>query len=114
MGEMLAYGAMCDMAFIGGSLLSLGGQNLIEACSLGKPVLIGEHTFNFEAITNDAIHTQAALRVKDAEDLMAKANMLLQDKQRQKQMSDQAFAFANKQRGATERTLQMLRPFISS
>jgi 3-deoxy-D-manno-octulosonic-acid transferase len=47
MGEMFAYYAACDCAFIGGSLLPLGGQNLIEACALGKPVLVGEHTFNF-------------------------------------------------------------------
>src|SRR5690606_10591864 len=46
MGEMFAYYAACDLAFIGGSLLPLGGQNLIEACAMGKPVLIGPHTFN--------------------------------------------------------------------
>ena len=39
MGEMFAYYAACDVAFIGGSLLPFGGQNLIEACSVGKPVL---------------------------------------------------------------------------
>jgi hypothetical protein len=49
MGEMFAYYAACDLAFIGGSLLPLGGQNLIEPAALGKPVLIGPHTFNFRS-----------------------------------------------------------------
>ena len=55
MGEMFAYYAACDCAYIGGSLLPLGGQNLIEACALGKPVLVGEHTFNFADATADAV-----------------------------------------------------------
>jgi 3-deoxy-D-manno-octulosonic-acid transferase len=60
MGEMFTYYASCDVAFIGGSLLPLGGQNLIEACSMGKPVLIGPHTFNFEQATAMAIAAGAA------------------------------------------------------
>ncbi|EEF24919.1 3-deoxy-d-manno-octulosonic-acid transferase, putative [Ricinus communis] len=47
MGEMFAYYAACDVAFVGGSLQPLGGQNMIEPAALGKPVLIGQHTFNF-------------------------------------------------------------------
>ena len=43
MGEMFMYYAACDLAFIGGSLEKLGGQNLIEACAVGKPVLVGPH-----------------------------------------------------------------------
>src|SRR5690606_23242047 len=46
MGEMFAYYAACDCAFIGGSLMPLGGQNLIEACALGRPALAGERTFD--------------------------------------------------------------------
>ena len=66
MGEMFAYYAACDCAFIGGSLLPLGGQNLIEACALGKPVLVGQHTFNFAQATEEAIAAGGALRVRDA------------------------------------------------
>ena len=64
MGELGAYYAASDLAFIGGSLLPLGGQNLIEACAAGVPVLIGPHTFNFTQATNDAIAEGAALRVQ--------------------------------------------------
>ena len=44
MGEMVAYYAACDVAVIGGSLLPFGAQNLIEACAVGRPVIIGPHT----------------------------------------------------------------------
>ena len=55
MGEMAAYYAAADVAFIGGSLLPLGGQNLIESLAVGTPVLIGPHTFNFSEATAGAI-----------------------------------------------------------
>jgi 3-deoxy-D-manno-octulosonic-acid transferase len=70
MGEMFAYYAACDCAFIGGSLLPLGGQNLIEACALGKPVLVGEHTFNFLDATEEAVASRRRLRVPDADALL--------------------------------------------
>jgi len=63
MGEMFAYYAAADVAFVGGSLMPLGGQNLIEASAVGCPVLIGPHTFNFMQVTEDAISAGAALRV---------------------------------------------------
>jgi 3-deoxy-D-manno-octulosonic-acid transferase len=63
MGEMAMYYAAADVAFIGGSLLPLGGQNLIEACAVGTPVVVGLHTFNFEQATTDAIEAGAAVRV---------------------------------------------------
>ncbi|MES2261482.1 MAG: lipid IV(A) 3-deoxy-D-manno-octulosonic acid transferase [Pseudomonadota bacterium] len=108
MGEMFAYYAACDCAFIGGSLLPLGGQNLIEAAALGKPVLIGEHTFNFAQVTEDALAAGGALRVADADDLMRQAARLLADDAARGAMGRQALAFANQHRGATRRTLDLL------
>ncbi|MGH7674463.1 MAG: lipid IV(A) 3-deoxy-D-manno-octulosonic acid transferase, partial [Gemmatimonadales bacterium] len=63
MGEMFAYYGACDVAFIGGSLVPLGGHNLIEACAAGKPVLIGPSTFNFSEATELARHAGAAIQV---------------------------------------------------
>ncbi|NTV10456.1 MAG: 3-deoxy-D-manno-octulosonic acid transferase, partial [Zoogloea sp.] len=54
MGEMFAYYAAADAALIGGSWQPLGGQNLIEACAVGCPVIVGPHTFNFSAATTPA------------------------------------------------------------
>jgi 3-deoxy-D-manno-octulosonic-acid transferase len=108
MGEMFAYYAACDVAFVGGSLLPLGGQNLIEPAALGKPVLIGPHTFNFALVTEDALAAGGAQRVADAAELMLAAAMLLGDATARNAMGRNALAFANQHRGATQRTLALL------
>ncbi|CAH2800354.1 MAG: 3-deoxy-D-manno-octulosonic acid transferase (EC (EC [uncultured Caballeronia sp.] len=108
MGELNAYYAASDLAFIGGSLLPLGGQNLIEACAAGVPVLIGPHTFNFTQATNDAITEGAALRVSDPAALARGLHELFTDKPRWLAMSAAASAFAAKHRGATAKTVAVL------
>jgi len=108
MGEMFAYYAACDVAFIGGSLLPLGGQNLIEACSLGKPVLIGPYTFNFQAISEQAISSGAALRVSDAAEALRESQSLFNDGNRRVTMSYTALDFAEKHQGATMRTVTLV------
>ncbi|HEU4852226.1 MAG TPA: lipid IV(A) 3-deoxy-D-manno-octulosonic acid transferase [Telluria sp.] len=113
MGEMFAYFAASDVAFIGGSLEPLGGQNLIEACALGKPVLIGQHTFNFAQVSDEAVASGAARRVADAQDLVDAALGLLADDGQRQAMGARAAAFANQHRGATARTLGLLAPFIA-
>jgi 3-deoxy-D-manno-octulosonic-acid transferase len=113
MGEMFAYYAACDCAFIGGSLLPLGGQNLIEACALGRPVLVGEHTFNFLQATEEAVAAGAALRVPDAPALLRAAAGLLDDDGRRAAMGAHAQAFAARHRGATVRTVELLQQIIA-
>lgn len=108
MGEMFAYYGACDVAFIGGSLLPLGGQNLIEACAMGKPVLIGPHTFNFSEATDLAVDAGAAIRVADPAQLATQATRLLNDESLRNAMSTAAAAFAATHRGATVRTLQLI------
>ncbi|WP_019141882.1 lipid IV(A) 3-deoxy-D-manno-octulosonic acid transferase [Noviherbaspirillum massiliense] len=113
MGEMFAYYAACDIAFIGGSLLPLGGQNLIEACAVGKPVLIGPHTFNFSVVSEDAIAAGAALRIADSEEMLRQALRLLEDGDARAAMGERAQAFAQHHRGATARTLALLQPLVA-
>ncbi len=112
MGEMFAYYAACDVAFIGGSLLPLGGQNLIEACALGKPVLIGPHTHNFLAISADAVTAGAAIRVADASVMLQQAQRLLHADVERIVMGAKAKAFAEQHRGATARTMALLRTLL--
>jgi 3-deoxy-D-manno-octulosonic-acid transferase len=112
MGEMFAYYAACDCAFVGGSLLPLGGQNLIEPAAVGKPVLVGEHTFNFLQATDEAVHMGAALRVKDAAGLLEQAARLLAEPDSRALMGERALAFAGHHRGATARTVEFLRRLI--
>jgi 3-deoxy-D-manno-octulosonic-acid transferase len=108
MGEMFAYYAACDIAYIGGSLLPFGGQNLIEACAAGKPVLIGPHMYNFSEATELAVACGAALQVADTQTLMREAQRLLGDPQAVARMSNAALEFTRKHRGATARTLNLL------
>lgn len=112
MGEMFAYYAASDVAFIGGSLLPLGGQNLIEACAVGKPVLIGPHTFNFSAVSEGAITAGAARRVTDAPAMLREAMRLLQDDDARAAMGKNAHAFAQHHRGATARTMKLLSSLV--
>ena len=114
MGEMFIYYASCDIAFIGGSLLPLGGQNLIEAFSMGKPVLIGMHTFNFEQITDMAVTAGAALRVHNNSDFAQQLSTLFIDTEKRAAMSQAARKFSQKNQGATKRALTLVEQHINS
>jgi 3-deoxy-D-manno-octulosonic-acid transferase len=113
MGEMALYYAAADVALIGGSLLPLGGQNLIEACAVGTPVVVGPHTFNFSQATSDAIEAGAAVRAATAGEAIAQMQAVTEDATKRKAMSDAALRFAAQHRGATARTLDRLASFIS-
>lgn len=112
MGEMFAYYAACDVAFVGGSLLPLGGHNLIEASAVGKPVLVGPHTFNFAEAAENAIAAGGALRVADASELWEQASRLLDDEAARTTMGENAQRFAQQHGGATARTMALLIPLI--
>ena len=105
MSEMAAYYRACDLAFVGGSLLSYGGQNLIEACAAGVPVLIGPYTYNFAQAAESAVAAGAAVRVNSAEDVIRLARSILQDAGLRERMGKAGVAFCAAHRGATERTL---------
>ncbi len=109
MGEMFAYYAACDIAFIGGSLLPFGGQNLIEACAAGKPVLVGPHTYNFSEATELAIAAGAAIRVRDIGEFTQVVRRLLMDRAEVTRMAGAALAFSRAHQGATKRTLELIR-----
>ena len=108
MGELFAYYAACDIAFIGGSLLPLGGQNLIEAAACGKPLLIGPHTFNFAQAAEAAITHGAALRVQHADDLVHLLNVLMYDPARMRAMGEAGRRFVEENQGATERAVCLI------
>ena len=112
LGELFAYYAACDVAFVGGSLAPLGGQNLIEAASVGRPVLVGPHTFNFEEATRRAIEAGAALRVNDAAGLVANALQLLNDVPARTRMGEAGLAFAARHRGAAGRVEELIAPLL--
>lgn len=108
MGEMPLYYAMADVALIGGSLQPLGGQNLIEACACGCPVVLGPHMFNFAQAADDAVAAGAAQRVSDAGEALRAMQQICAEIKRRQSMSVAALDFASRHRGATQRTVVLI------
>lgn len=113
MGEMTAYYAVADVAFIGGSLLPMGGQNLIEAAAAGCPVLIGPHTWNFLQAAEMAIEAGAARRVQNAEDLAIAVKQLYQHPEQRSLMSEAGWHFSQAHQGATLKVMALLEPELA-
>lgn len=108
MGEMFAYYASADLAFIGGSLLDFGSQNLIEAAACGTPILIGPSTRNFADAARAAVACGAARTIVDADDLVRQVQELLVDDALLQTMGSAGRRFAERHRGATARTMELL------
>lgn len=113
LGEMGFYYAASDVAIIGGSFAQLGGQNLIESCAAGTPVIFGPHTFNFEQAAEDAIAAGAAIRVADPQEAVAAAQALIADAPRLAQMRAAARAWGQGHAGATRRTVDALQTWLA-
>jgi 3-deoxy-D-manno-octulosonic-acid transferase len=114
MGEMPMYYSAADLVVMGGSLLPFGGQNLIEACAAGCPVLLGAHTYNFQQASLDAVQIGAAKRVNgdlllsDSIALMEALKALLLNAAELGKMSDAAKTYSIEHQGATKRILAAL------
>jgi 3-deoxy-D-manno-octulosonic-acid transferase len=108
MGEMFAYYAAADVVIMGGSLLEYGSQNLIEACALGRPVIVGPHTFNFAEAAASAIAAGGAVRVSDAREALAEAAAISGDAPRREAMGQKALEFVAAHRGAVERLMDWI------
>lgn len=113
MGEMFAYYAASDVALIGGSLLPFGGQNLIEACAVGTPVLIGPHTYNFQQVSELAVQCGAALRIENFS-LVSTLQKLFSEASLREQMSKSGLEFVRKNRGATEKALALVTQVLNN
>ena len=107
MGEMDFYYAAADVAVMGGSFAPLGGQNLIEACAAGVPVVLGPSMFNFAEATRLALEAGAAVQVADAAEAASVALSLLQDERKKKAMGEAGVKLCALHRGATRRHLQL-------
>lgn len=104
-GEMVRHYASSQVAIIGGSFAPLGGQNLIEACAVGVPVIVGPHTHNFEQAVSDAIHEGAALRASNADAALQLALQLLDDPRRLAQMGEAGENWVRQHAGAVQRVM---------
>jgi 3-deoxy-D-manno-octulosonic-acid transferase len=108
MGEMNAYYAACDVAFVGGSLRPFGAHNLIEACALGKPVIIGPSVYNFQEAVDLGMAAGAVIQVDDADGMAAEVSRLLVDSATARKMGAASENFAHAHKGAVERLLALI------
>ena len=113
MGELLSYYSVCDIAFIGGSLIDTGGQNMLEAAAASKPILFGPSVFNFEKIAQLFLEKDAAIQVGDADDLMKTISALLLDDTKRQKLGENAKNSFEKNRGAIDRVMKLIIPNIS-
>ena len=114
MGEMAMYYSAASLTVMGGTLLPFGGQNLIEACAAGCPVLLGQHTYNFQQAAIDAIDCGAAKQMKD-EALLSEPLALVEtlkscllNADQLEQMSKAAKQYALDHQGATQSIMTIL------
>ena len=106
MGELQRLYAAADVAFIGGSLVPHGGQNLLEACAVNVPVVFGPHMFHFEEISAMALERGAARQVHDAAGLAAAVSLYLEQPDLRKAAGVAAHTLVTDNRGALARTLR--------
>ena len=114
LGEMALYYAMSDVALLGGSFAPLGGQNLIEAAACACPVVMGPHTFNFLEAAELAEASGAALRAPDLQHGVQTALALVSDRAAQAAAASRGLTFADRNRGATAKTVAALAPFLQA
>ena len=112
LGEMALYYGLSDIALLGGSFAPLGGQNLIEAAACGCPVVMGPHTFNFAQAATLAEAEGAALRVGGMLDAVQVAQALANDPPALAKAVTAGLAFAARNRGATDQTVEALRAYL--
>lgn len=108
MGELMPFFAASDLAFVGGSLVPIGGHNVLEPAALSRPVLVGPHTFNFDDITQILIREGGAMRVERGEDLGAAVLQMLRDPASLERMGLCAREVFDSQRGAVQRVMHLI------
>jgi 3-deoxy-D-manno-octulosonic-acid transferase len=112
MGEMMLLYGCADIAFVGGSLIERGGHNMIEPACWGLPIICGPHTFNFADISKRLELGGGMVTVTDTETLAAQLLLWLAHPQQRIAVGDKARAFAEQNRGAVDRLMQVIQPYL--
>lgn len=112
LGEMLRYYAVADLVFVGGSLVPVGGHNVLEAALVGKPVLYGPHMHNFKEISRLLLAVGGGLQVAGGEQLTRELARLLDDPAAREAMGSRGRELLAANAGATDHTLRVLRRLL--
>lgn len=108
LGELGRIYGIGKFSFVGGSLVPIGGHNLLEPAGFGHPVLFGPHTHNFDLMSRLLIQAGGGLRVQDSDDLYSAINDLLIDSKKLETMGQRARHFVEAHRGALQRILNAI------
>jgi 3-deoxy-D-manno-octulosonic-acid transferase len=112
-GQLINYYAICDIVFVGGSLVEKGGHNILEPASLGKPILFGPHMFNFHDIAELFLRNNAAVSVHNQKELGEKLRWLLDSPPQMSALGQRAQGLISDNRGATTRNLEYIKTFLN-
>jgi 3-deoxy-D-manno-octulosonic-acid transferase len=114
MGEVTMFYAASDIAFVGGSLVPIGGHNLLEPAALGIPILTGPHVFNAQEIAESFLSNAACRMVADPQELVASIDELLTSVEKARELGTNGLNILNSNRGALKRLLDLIEPLIAS
>jgi len=112
MGELMKFYAAADVAFVGGSLLPFGGQNMLEPAALGIPVVTGPSLYNFAAIAERLAAVGALKVAPSAGEVATQVITWLRDSEQRDVAGRAGKSSIAANRGATQRTLAMLQPLL--
>jgi 3-deoxy-D-manno-octulosonic-acid transferase len=111
-GELAKLYSMGTVIFIGGSLVPVGGHNVLEPAAYKKPVLFGPHMDNFSAIAKTLIEHNGAIQVQDGTELGIQAARLLDDAQLQEAMGKNAFQAVAENTGALQKSMDVIKKLV--
>ena len=112
MGELLMFYAASDVAFVGGSLLPVGGHNMLEPAILNKPVISGKHTFNFAEVSELLINANALLIIEDEKSLAQEILNLMKQPNLCNEMGRRARKMVEQNRGALSRQFAIVQALL--
>ncbi len=113
MGMLGQLYALADISFVGGSLTKRGGHNPLEPAALAKPIIFGPDMSDFAWIAEVLIEFGGAIQVADGEELFDAAATILADKRKAQLMGEQANLVFQNNRGAVDKTLEIIQGFLS-
>jgi len=114
MGDLPLFYAAANVAFVGGSLVPIGGHNLLEPAALGKPVITGRHLFHTQDIADKFEKVGASISVNNAAQLGAAVTDLFADEATAADIGQRGLEIVQQNKGALDRLLKLLEPLLSN
>lgn len=111
-GELKMFYKAADVAFVGGSLVPVGGHNVIEPALIGVPIIFGPHMFNFQDVANQLIRRSAAVRVSGQMDVKRSLLRMYKDLDYRHGLISEAYACVKDNQGAVDRTMSIIKAYM--